>query len=106
NGGHVEFFAEVKQRLRERGAGEIGHFGGGGGTISAADAKIMQRKGVDRIFFAGTPLSEVVEFVKGQYERKAGTKLPGRIRSDRDLARLLTVVEQSGRGKMGSVEIP
>src|SRR2546422_2398128 len=57
NGGHVEFFAEVVDRLKKARASHIGVFGGGGGTISPADAKIMERKGVDRIFFAGTPLS-------------------------------------------------
>lgn len=67
NGGHVEFFAEVVDRLRKAKAGHIGVFGGGGGTITEADAKIMQRKGVDKIFFAGTPLAEMVEFVKKRY---------------------------------------
>src|SRR5881398_1666415 len=46
NGGHVEFFGEVVRRLRRQGAGHIGVFGGGGGTITAGDAKIMQRQGV------------------------------------------------------------
>src|SRR5437868_12190028 len=67
NGGHVEFFAEVKARLRKQGGGDIGLFGGGGGTISAADAKIMAKNGVDRIFFAGTPLAQVVSFVRKKY---------------------------------------
>src|SRR5262245_24187813 len=43
NGGHVEFFTEVLRRLRREGAGNIGVFGGGGGTITSADAKIMKR---------------------------------------------------------------
>src|SRR5437764_5657256 len=60
NGGHVEFFSEVVELLRQRGASDIGVFGGGGGTISPADARIMQRRGGDRIFFAGTPLDEMV----------------------------------------------
>src|SRR6187549_1736159 len=34
NGGHVEFFAEVIDLLRRRGASDVGVFGGGGGTIS------------------------------------------------------------------------
>src|SRR6267378_2753883 len=58
NGGHVEFFTEVVDLLKRQGADDIGVFGGGGGTITKADAAIMQKKGVDRIFFAGTPLSE------------------------------------------------
>src|SRR5690349_22071657 len=48
NGGHVEFFTEVVQLLRRKGATDIGVFGGGGGTISHAEALIMQRRGVDR----------------------------------------------------------
>ena len=51
NGGHVEFFREVKALLRKRGAADIGLFGGGGGTITTADAQLMQRQGTDHIFF-------------------------------------------------------
>src|SRR5258706_14049960 len=69
NGGHVEFFAEVVERLKKARAGHIGVFGGGGGTITDGDAKIMHRRGVDRIFFAGTSLSEIVNFVKRRYAK-------------------------------------
>src|SRR5436189_3478829 len=44
NGGHVEFFAEVIDLLKKKRASHIGVFGGGGGTITKADAAIMQRK--------------------------------------------------------------
>src|ERR1700710_1917641 len=57
NGGHTEFFSEVVQQLRRLGAPDIAVFGGGGGTISHADARIMKRRGVDEIFFAGTSLT-------------------------------------------------
>src|SRR5205823_4076157 len=96
NGGHVEFFAEVVGRLREAGAGDIGVFGGGGGTINADDARTMLRRGVDRIFAAGTPLAEMVEFVRGKYgsrEPRVGRK---RMTKDRELARLLTAAEEAG----------
>src|SRR6266699_6441877 len=43
NGGHVEFFSEILRELRRAGAGDIGVFGGGGGTITPADAKLMKR---------------------------------------------------------------
>src|SRR5438093_9607058 len=69
NGGHVEFFGEVVQLLRKHGAADIGVFGGGGGTITPADAAVIRRKGVDAIFFAGTPLEEMVALVKGTYAR-------------------------------------
>jgi len=56
NGGHVEFFAEVLNLLKKYGARDIGVFGGGGGTITPADARTMEKNGVDRIFFPGTPV--------------------------------------------------
>jgi methylmalonyl-CoA mutase cobalamin-binding domain/chain len=67
NGGHIEFFAEVIDLLKKQGAAHIGVFGGGGGTITRADAAIMQRKGVARIFFAGTALADIVRFVRENY---------------------------------------
>jgi len=70
NGGHIEFFSEVIALLKRHHASHIGVFGGGGGTITKADAAIMQRKGVDRIFFAGTPLSELTAFVKQRYGKR------------------------------------
>src|SRR5881392_4390117 len=39
NGGHVEFFIEVVKLLRQQAAGDNGVFGGGGGTVTHADAK-------------------------------------------------------------------
>src|SRR5438477_4240922 len=67
NGGHIEFFAEVVKQLRKQGANDIAVFGGGGGTITHDDAKEMKRRGVDEIFFAGTPLTEMVAYVKKHY---------------------------------------
>src|SRR3989442_5119804 len=76
NGGHIGFFAEVIALLKKQRASHIGVFGGGGGTITKADAAIMQRKGVDRIFFAGTPLSEIVKFVTKTYGKVAARSTP------------------------------
>src|SRR5437667_7486222 len=41
NGGHVEFFSEVLRELTQRAAADIGLFGGGGGTITPAEAKLL-----------------------------------------------------------------
>jgi methylmalonyl-CoA mutase len=95
NGGHVEFFGEVIALLRKRGADDIGVFGGGGGTITPADAKAMQRQGVERIFFAGTPLDEMVKFVRTTYGRP-GQRSAKPADSDRRLGKLLSAIE-SGR---------
>src|SRR5213595_3699702 len=62
NGGHVEFFAEVVRQLKKRGSDDIKVFGGGGGTITHNDQRVMQNRGVDQIFFAGTSLTDMVEF--------------------------------------------
>ncbi len=93
NGGHVEFFAEVVKQLRKNGAESIKVFGGGGGTITHADQEIMRRRGVDKIFFAGTSLTEMVEFVRKNYAR--ARSLPRGATSDMLLARKLTEIEDS-----------
>lgn len=75
NGGHIEFFTDVVKGLRKAGAKHIGVFGGGGGTITPEDARVMKRNGVDEIFFAGTPLEEMVAFIRKRYGRR--TPSPG-----------------------------
>ena len=49
-GGHVEFFRYLVDRLRELGAPGIRVFGGGGGTITAEEARALEAHGVTRIF--------------------------------------------------------
>jgi methylmalonyl-CoA mutase len=97
NGGHVEFFREVLGLLRRNGAGDIGVFGGGGGTITPADVRLMERSGVGRIFSAGTPLGEAIDYVLKTYDgrRKVLGRFdaPAGLPSDRRLAQALTAVE-------------
>src|SRR5689334_9553396 len=99
NGGHIEFFAEVVRQLKKQGAEDIAVFGGGGGTITHDDAKAMKRSGVDQIFFAGTPLTEMVDYVNRNYSKKRSTKK----NSNRDLilARQLTEIEQAFTNEKG-----
>src|SRR5215813_13850442 len=49
-GGHLEFFKYMLDLLRERGAGEIKVFGGGGGVIVPSEIKELHDYGVARIF--------------------------------------------------------
>jgi len=99
NGGHVEFFTEVIDLLNQNGADDIGVFGGGGGTITAEDARLMEKSGVDRIFFAGTPLTEMVGYVKQAYGRPRRNRRPQRRHrepgADLELARRLTAAESA-----------
>src|ERR1700748_2051307 len=94
NGGHIEFFAEVVGLLRKRGANDIKVFGGGGGTITHEDAAAMKRKGVDNIFFAGTSLAEMTDYVRKHYGKPRGKR--SRPRSpDQELAHKLTEIEDT-----------
>src|SRR5438046_211771 len=81
NGGHVECFSEVLGLLKKQGAGDIGVFGGGGGTITPADANLMKQREVDEIFFPGTPFSAIVDFVQCTYGR-TGKGFKPRINTD------------------------
>ena len=49
-GGHVEFFKYMLDLLRQRGAGHIKVFGGGGGVIVPAEIKELHDYGVARLF--------------------------------------------------------
>ena len=94
NGGHIEFFREVVDLLRKKGADDIKVFGGGGGTITQGDAAIMKRKGVEEVFFAGTSLEEMVKFVHQRYGKPRG-KRPRPKSFHQDLAHKLTEIEDS-----------
>jgi methylmalonyl-CoA mutase len=95
NGGHVEFFAEVVRLLKKRCADEIKVFGGGGGTITHGDQRIMQRRGVDKIFFPGTSLDEIVGFVRARYGKKSKAGARRGVAAEMQLARKLTAIEDS-----------
>jgi methylmalonyl-CoA mutase cobalamin-binding domain/chain len=98
NGGHIEFFEEVVHRLRQlRLAPVIRVFGGGGGTITHEDARVMGQRGVDRIFFAGTSLTEMLTYLRAEYSDV--TQLPydpSFAGTDQFLSRELTLAERGG----------
>ncbi|MEV0618138.1 fused isobutyryl-CoA mutase/GTPase IcmF [Nonomuraea sp. NPDC050404] len=49
-GGHVEFFSYLVELLRERGAGHVKVYGGGGGVIVPEEIELLHSRGVTRIF--------------------------------------------------------
>jgi methylmalonyl-CoA mutase cobalamin-binding domain/chain len=95
NGGHVEFFGEVVDRLEAaRLQPRVSVFGGGGGTITHEDAEIMYKRGVNRIFFAGTPLETIAEFVRSEFSNVPQTTCQAALAdADSSLARELTLIE-------------
>jgi methylmalonyl-CoA mutase cobalamin-binding domain/chain len=107
NGGHLEFFEEVVERLGKFCLTPvIKIFGGGGGTITREDAEILYRQGVDRIFFAGTPLAELLNYLKAGY---SDVKQPpydaSRAGTEQFLARALTLAEQTPDRLPGAPEV-
>ncbi|MFN7951481.1 MAG: methylmalonyl-CoA mutase family protein [bacterium] len=49
-GGHVEFFTYMVEMLRQRGAGSIRVFGGGGGVIVEEEIEALHRAGVAHVY--------------------------------------------------------
>lgn len=62
SGAHLTLFAEVTSLLKERGADDIGVFGGG--IIPDDDIPQLESMGVARIFTPGTPTHEIVQWVQ------------------------------------------
>jgi methylmalonyl-CoA mutase, C-terminal domain len=62
SGAHLTLFARVVELLAERDAAEIVVFGGG--IIPADDIVELERLGVRKVFTPGTPMREIVEWVR------------------------------------------
>ena len=63
SGAHNYLLPRVLELLKEKGAEDIVVFGGG--IIPDDDRPRLQKAGVKALFAPGTPLSEIVSFVKG-----------------------------------------
>ena len=95
NGGHIVFFKEVVDQLKKSGNGDIPVFGGGGGTITHADERLMKKQGTNRIYFAGTPLESMMSEIKRDFARPA--KPNAKFKGDRAIARALSIIEDGGK---------
>jgi isobutyryl-CoA mutase len=49
-GGHIEYFTYLVDRLREEGCGHVAVYGGGGGVITPDERALLAERGVARIF--------------------------------------------------------
>ncbi|MEW6560077.1 MAG: fused isobutyryl-CoA mutase/GTPase IcmF [Pseudomonadota bacterium] len=75
-GGHVEFFRYMIDRLREQGAGHIQVFGGGGGVIVADEIEALQHYGVARIYSPEDGQRLGLQGMIGDMLRRADRPLP------------------------------
>ena len=94
NGGHVEFFVDVVDLLRKKGADDIKVFGGGGGTITHDDAAAMQAQRRRQDFLRRHVLDGMVEICPQRYG-KPRAKRPRAKSSDQELAHKLTEIEDA-----------
>ena len=62
SGAHLYLFAEVIRLLREKGAGGITVIGGG--IIPKEDIPKLKEAGIREVFLPGTPLEEMVDWVR------------------------------------------
>ncbi|MEY3516739.1 MAG: hypothetical protein RIS67_956, partial [Pseudomonadota bacterium] len=101
-GGHVEYFKYIIDRLNEAGASHIRVFGGGGGTITPDEIAELEAYGVERIYHPDDGMQmglvAMIEDLVARTQRASDAK-PGRSDGAADeyaIGRLLTAIEQEG----------
>jgi methylmalonyl-CoA mutase len=101
-GGHMEFFKYMYDLLRERGAGHIKIFGGGGGTILPSEIEELHAYGIARIYSPDDGrelgLQGMINDVLRQCDFSLGDALDGALerygaRDSRALGRLISAAE-------------
>ena len=68
SGAHNHLFPRVVELLREKGAGDKIVFGGG--IIPQEDVSALKEAGIVEVFTPGTPMQEIVKFVKERMAAK------------------------------------
>ena len=103
-GGHIEYFRYMLDMLRERGAGHVRIFGGGGGVIVPEEVRALHEYGITRIY---TPedgqrmglqgmMNDVFERARGALDARALRVSRDRLRAGDfgALARAITCIER------------
>jgi len=68
SGAHMALFPETVRRIREKGGEDI--LVVGGGIIPAGDIDSLKDAGVGKVFGPGTPINDVVSFIRTALEGK------------------------------------
>lgn len=101
-GGHVEYFKYMVDMLKERGAGHIRVFGGGGGTITPEEIRELQAYGVERIYHPNDGMHMgLVAMIEDVVRRAAQARLPNpeapltaAIDDEIGIGRMLSAIEE------------
>jgi methylmalonyl-CoA mutase len=103
-GGHTEFFKYMYDLLKERHAGHIKIFGGGGGTILPSEIEALQQYGITRLYHPDDGrrmgLQGMINDVLEQCDFPVGFSLNGELKHFEEhdpgsIARLITVAENN-----------
>src|SRR3954447_24665230 len=99
-GGHVEYFKYMVDMLRERNAGHIKVFGGGGGTITPEEIRELQDYGVERIYHPNDGMhlglvAMIEDVVRRAQEHRLPTARPANVSLDDEISigEMLSVIE-------------
>jgi methylmalonyl-CoA mutase, C-terminal domain len=69
SGAHNTLFPAVIDALKQKGADDVAVFGGG--IIPEDDFRRLEAAGVKKVFTPGTPLGEIIEWVKSHVQPRA-----------------------------------
>lgn len=103
-GGHIEFFKYMYDLLKERGAGHIKIFGGGGGTILPSEIEELQQYGIARIYHPDDGremgLQGMINDVLRQCDFPVGVQVNGEMKhalgkDAGSIARLISIAENN-----------
>ncbi len=72
SGAHMYYFSRVIELLKEKKAEDIKVIGGG--IIPEEDVKKLLKIGVKKIFRPGSPLSEIINYIKDELKRSGEKK--------------------------------
>ncbi len=101
-GGHVEYFKYMIDMLKQRDAGHIKVFGGGGGTITPEEIRELQTYGVERIYHPNDGMHMGLVAMIEDVVRRAGAarqpvEKPHRVdfSDEITIGRMLSAIEES-----------
>jgi methylmalonyl-CoA mutase len=99
-GGHVEYLKYMVDMLRERGAGHIKVFAGGGGTITPEEIRELEAYGVERIYHPNDGMhlglvAMIEDVVRRAQEHRLATERPANVSLDDEISvgEMLSVIE-------------
>ncbi len=104
-GGHLEYFKYMYDLLREKGAGHIRIFGGGGGTILPEEIEELHAYGITRIYHPDDGrkmgLQGMINDLVEQSDYLVGEELPGKLdalsnAANPEIARWISAAENCG----------